>query len=87
MATLATVGGEMIQVTIAGNPFEATVNDICELANRSIGYGLFSDVKGNAKMLLGSNCLPGRSRISDHVMSDDGKLHREFRGLFLLENE
>ena len=33
LATLITLGGETIQVIIAGNPFEVTVNDICELAN------------------------------------------------------
>ena len=86
LATLITLGGETIRVKIAGNPFEVTVNDICELANRSIGYGLFSDFKGTTQMFLDSNCLPGRSLISDHMMSKDGQLRPQFRGLFLLED-
>ena len=86
LATLITLGGETIQVKIAGNPFEVTVNDICELANRSIGYGLFSDFKGTTQMFLDSDCLPGRSLISDHMMSKDGQLRPQFRGLFLLED-
>ena len=69
VVTLTTTGGETIHVTIEGNPLEATVYDICALANECTGFGFLSESKANTKALLGSDCLPGMSLVSEHMLS------------------
>ena len=69
VVTLTTIGGETIHVTIEGNPLEATVYDICALANECTGFGFLLESKANTKALLGSDCLPGMSLVSEHMLS------------------
>ena len=83
LATLITAGGETIQVAIEGNSVEITVYDICALANESTGFGVLSACKGNTKLLLGSNCLPDTSLISDHMLSVTGQMRPQLQTLFL----
>ena len=83
VATLTTVGGETIQVTIAGNPPEVTVYHICALENDVSGYGLLSEFNGKTKLFLGSDCLPGMSLIFEHVHSEDDQLRPQFQGVIL----
>ena len=74
VVTLTTTGGETIHVTIEGNPLEATVYDICALANECTGFAFLSESKANTKFLLGSDCLPGMSLVSEHMLSANNQV-------------